>query len=204
MIEVDPALRTYVSEWTPPERQAAIRRCADLVRRISLLLVDSQLPEGALGDLESLLTTARDAAERAESKSGGREDADEPPGSEVHPWIGRSNPIAPPMQFHLEGALLVGLVQCSEIHSGRLPRVHGGVVAGLFDAIVATRGALAGRPVTASLSIDYRRPVPINRPLRMEAAVQRIEGRKCHVEARMHHEHMLLAEASALLLGPRS
>jgi acyl-coenzyme A thioesterase PaaI-like protein len=126
----------------------------------------------------------------------------EVPGSEVHPWVGPSNAIAPPMRFHLEGDMLVGLVECSSIYGEG--RVHGGVIAGLFDAIVATRGAFSGTQMTAKLDIDYRRPVPLNRTLRMEAGVDRVEGRKHHLSARMFDGDTVLAEAHALTLLPKA
>lgn len=55
------------------------------------------------------------------------------------------------------------------------------MTAGLFDAIVATLGAIHGGSLTANLTIDYRRPVPLRRLLRMEAVVDRIVGVRCHV-----------------------
>ena len=100
--------------------------------------------------------------------------------------------------------MLVGIVECSEVYGGTEQWAHGGVVAGLFDAIVATRGGLSGSKMTAKLVVDFRRPVPINRRIRMEAVVDRIEGRKYHLSARMLDGENLLAEAYGLTLTPRS
>jgi acyl-coenzyme A thioesterase PaaI-like protein len=176
-----------------------IRECADLVRQINAQLVDQELPAAVLPDLQTLLTSARDTA-----RFGGSGYApDQMPGSETHPWTGPSNAVAPPMRLHLEDDVLVGLVECSQVY-GLSQRVHGGVIAGLFDTMVATRGAFSGAPTTAKLVIDFRRPVPLNRTLRLEASVDRIEGRKCHVSAEMRDKDILLAEAYALMLAPRS
>jgi acyl-coenzyme A thioesterase PaaI-like protein len=159
--------------------------------------MNPRLTEPSLRDLREKLAAALDSACL---------DADqepvEVPGSEVHPWVGPSNAVAPPMRFHLEGDMLVGLVECSSIYGEE--RVHGGVIAGLFDAIVATRGALSGTQLTARLDVNYRSPVPLNRTLRMEAVFDRVEGRKHHLSARMLDGNTLLAEANALTLMPRT
>ncbi len=72
-----------------------------------------------------------------------------------------------------------------------------------LDALIATRGALSGAPTTARLVVDYRLPVPLPQTLRMEAVVDKMDGRKCHMSARMLDGEVLLAEATALTLAPR-
>ncbi len=200
MIEIyKEQMAPYVSDVNVSDRQQTIRQCADLIRQIGVRLIDPGLGTAALTHLQNHLSAAIDAA-----SSDDPEELPEVHGSEIHPWVGRSNSIAPPMQFHLEGDVLVGIVECSKAYGGTEARVHGGVIAGLFDAIVATRGAFSGTKMTAKLVIDYRRPVPVNQTLRMEANVDRIEGRKHHLWARMLDGDTVLAEAYALTLLPKS
>jgi acyl-coenzyme A thioesterase PaaI-like protein len=190
----------YLDEVDLTPRRDPVRRCVDAIREIGTRLVEADLSPGAATELQRLLDEARSVI-----ATGSHDRPPSVPDAEVHPWIGRSNPLAPPMRFHTEDDLLVGFVTCSRAYAGSAPWVHGGVIAGLFDAVIATRGAMAGSAITANLVIDYRAPVPIGRTLRLEAGVDRIEGRKCNVTARMldADADALLAEATALLLTPR-
>lgn len=201
MLEYDEELRPYVSAWDVTERQINVRRCAGLLREISSHLLDGDLNGTAVVELAGVLASARDL-----SVESGRTEEEPPgvPGAEIHPWVGPSNAIAPPMQFHLEDEVLVGQVRCSELYGGSAGRVHGGVIAGLFDAVLATRSALSGASMTARLVVDFRTPVPLNEPLRLEATVDRIEGRKCFSSARLYHGTTLCAEAEALMISARS
>ena len=158
MLEFDESLRPYVSDWDVTGRQAQVRRCVELVRDLSLRLMSARAASSELQQLEKILESAQliigAPAGTGEIGAGGT--GEELPGAEIHPWIGLSNPVAPPMRFHLEGDMLVGMVRCSELQAGGAPRVHGGVVAGLIDAAVATRSALVGgfddRPARYRLS----------------------------------------------------
>ncbi|NWY97917.1 THEM4 thioesterase, partial [Loxia curvirostra] len=56
---------------------------------------------------------------------------------------------------------------------------HGGAIATLIDTSLGTLAlAVAGRVVTANLSIDYVAPVPLLSVLLLEAFLQRRQGRK--------------------------
>ncbi|XP_014117310.1 PREDICTED: acyl-coenzyme A thioesterase THEM4, partial [Pseudopodoces humilis] len=56
---------------------------------------------------------------------------------------------------------------------------HGGAIATLIDTSLGTLAlALAGRVVTATLSIDYVAPVPLRSVLLLDAFLERREGRK--------------------------
>jgi hypothetical protein len=195
-----------VSDWDVTGRQAQVRRCVELVRELSLSLVSTRAASSELQQLENMLESAQRiigaSAGTGETGAGGT--LEDLPGAEIHPWVGLSNPVAPPMRFHLEGEVLVGIVRCSGLQAGGAPRVHGGVVAGLIDAAVATRSALSGASMTAQLVIDYRRPVPLDEVIRVEANVERIEGRKCYTSARVFHGETLCAEARALMIAPRA
>ncbi|NXH52860.1 THEM4 thioesterase, partial [Rhabdornis inornatus] len=56
---------------------------------------------------------------------------------------------------------------------------HGGAIATLIDTSLGTLAlAVAGRVVTANLSIDYVAPVPLRSVLLLEASLERRQGRK--------------------------
>ncbi|NWI94054.1 THEM4 thioesterase, partial [Pitta sordida] len=69
------------------------------------------------------------------------------------------------------------------------PRLtHGGAIATLLDSSLGTLALqVAGRVVTANLSIDYVTPVPLGSVVLVEARLERREGRKvflgCHLSS---------------------
>jgi acyl-coenzyme A thioesterase PaaI-like protein len=74
----------------------------------------------------------------------------------------------------LNGGIIAALIDCHSICTA---------IAGLYR----TEGRVIGEPpdlwcATASLTIQYRRPVPIDQPLSLRARVTRTEGRKSEVE----------------------
>lgn len=74
-----------------------------------------------------------------------------------------------------DGDVLHGEALLDESHEGGPQVAHGGAIAALLDEImgnyVLSRGNLS---VTKSLTVDFRRPVPIGRPVRLSA---RLHGR---------------------------
>jgi acyl-coenzyme A thioesterase PaaI-like protein len=91
-------------------------------------------------------------------------------------------------------------------HLGRNGAVHGGSLAHLFDSLLGfTAFKLSGsqRQRTAFLHVNYRRIVPIDKDLQVDAWIDRIEDRKIFVAGRVldgpDGEHVL-CEAEALFL----
>jgi acyl-coenzyme A thioesterase PaaI-like protein len=73
-----------------------------------------------------------------------------------------------------------GTVRFSRFHHGRGGAAHGGATALLFDEVLGRMSNYPGEPPsrTAYLTVNYRAVAPIERDLRVEAAVDRVEGRK--------------------------
>lgn len=101
-----------------------------------------------------------------------------------------------------DGSVVTELTCGSEYEGG--PEVaHGGWTAAAFDELVGhvlvLRRQLA---VTGQLSVTFTKPVPINRPLRGRAWIERSEGRRRYVSAelRLHPGGELLATASAVMV----
>jgi acyl-coenzyme A thioesterase PaaI-like protein len=68
---------------------------------------------------------------------------------------------------------------CPPDHEGG-PRVaHGGWTASVMDELLGHVPLMHSQlSVTATLTVDFRKPVPIDRPLRVRAWVDKIEGQK--------------------------
>jgi hypothetical protein len=56
---------------------------------------------------------------------------------------------------------------------------------------------------TAYLHVDYRAPTPLHRELVVDAAVDRVDGRKNFVRGTAKLDDRVLCEAEALFLTPR-
>lgn len=74
--------------------------------------------------------------------------------------------------------------------------VHGGLVAAALDEACGLLATWYRFPaVTARLSVRYRRPVPINTELELEAGVHGDRGRQIELEAELRAGTEVLAEA---------
>lgn len=106
------------------------------------------------------------------------------------PVTGRYSPLSPPVELTLEpgpSPRIVGEVTFGEAYEGPPACVHGGVIASVYDQILALAAiaCAAGGP-TATLSVQFRKPTPLHTPLRFEAWVERIDGRKAFARATCH------------------
>ena len=104
---------------------------------------------------------------------------------------GGRNPLAPPLRVSAgvdsDGEpVVVGEVRLERSREGPPERVHGGMVAGIFDDVLSGAPGLvdAGPVVTGRLSVRYRRPTPLDVELRFEARVVRYSGRRLVARAR--------------------
>lgn len=71
------------------------------------------------------------------------------------------------------------LCQPGRFLEGHPGLTHGGAIATLIDTSLGTLAlAVAGRVVTANLSIDYLAPVPLGSVVLLEASLQSHQGRK--------------------------
>jgi acyl-coenzyme A thioesterase PaaI-like protein len=195
--EVEVEMLPWVTGWELSDDQNDVRRCAEVLRRIGDRLVQGDLSSAAIRGLLSALRAAELVGGPAIPES----ERLPPFVAETYPWIGPSNYTAPPMRFHMEGTVLVGEVRCTNAYGGSTARVHGGVIAGLFDVVVATRSSLLGESVTARLVVDYLKPVPLNVDLRLEAEIDRIEKRKRVMSARLYSGPDLCAVSEAVMVA---
>ena len=123
------------------------------------------------------------------------------------PIIGAINPLSAPMHIdtHInsEGVNMVtGTVTFGPQYEGAPTCVHGGFIAAYFDEVLGVAQSTTGNPgMTVNLTIDYRSPTPINKPLVFTGWVERVERRKIFTVGKLHHGETLCAEAHAIFVS---
>jgi len=195
------AFQTWSPSWFADRggaSPAALRLTAAL-RAINTLLVTSELPEDALQAAaaeieklrERLATTARPI--------------DDPRARDFHarsPVVGTTNVLAPPLRIAMEEGRVRGVAVFGPAYEGPPGYVHGGFIAAAFDEVLGAAQALAERAgMTATLTVRYRRPVPLERETRFEGRIVRVEGRKILAAGTLHVDETLCAEAEALFIA---
>lgn len=126
-----------------------------------------------------------------------------PPHHDPSCWGCGDNPIglrlAQPAE---EGATSYATpVRFDERHQGGPGLVHGGIVSAALDEACGLLATWHRFPtVTARIFVRYRRPVPINRELRLVADVADSRGRRIHVDGRLLDGEEPLAEARGAFL----
>lgn len=123
------------------------------------------------------------------------------------PFIGLANPLSPPIELRQSGDRVVGRVTFGSAYEGPPGCVHGGYVAAVFDEVLGAAQSMSGtQGMTAHLGIDYRRPTPLHRPLRVEGWLEEHEGRKIWAKGAIRFDEgdadqPVLAEATALFIA---
>lgn len=190
------------SDALSPRRRTAWR-IGNALRLVIDRLVENKAPDD---EFEALADEFEAAADRlAAHEYGRRYDAptalsestlseidntvDGPPSghTDYSPMIGRSNPMAPPMRFWLEGDTVLAEATFGHAYEGPPGCVHGGIVAAAFDEVLGCTQAASGSPgMTGTLTVVYRSPSPLHEPIRFEAHLDEVQGRKVLTSARSY------------------
>ena len=186
---------------SPPEAAPlwlAKRRLAAALRRVNDVLCDSQASPEAVDALAERLAEGAEvlASSGSQQRSDGSAPAAVPaaavPGMENFidrgPIAGLSNPIAPPasLGIDLDAQRVVGEVTFGKAFEGAPGCVHGGFVAAVLDEALGMACVFAGGPaMTAELTTRYLRHTPIEMPLKIEAKLDGVEGRKVRTSGRV-------------------
>jgi len=203
--------QTQTSAAAVPEREgvwAEKRRLAAAMREVIDRIVTTEAPEDEL----------RAAADRLEQYA--RRLATQPrrfvtwgspeasmAGSvggffDLSPFMGLANPLAPPMILWVDGEVVRGKVTFGWAYQGPPGHLHGGCIAALFDEVLGLVQSLTGRPgMTGTLTVRYRKPVPLRTELRIEGRVTRLEGRRIFTEGRLYAGQTLTAEAEGIFVS---
>jgi acyl-coenzyme A thioesterase PaaI-like protein len=122
------------------------------------------------------------------------------------PVLGPLNPLAPPVRCEVaaDGAVR-GSAEFGACYAGApgAPRglLHGGVIALVMDELLGFANIASGTGgMTGTLTVRYRSPTPVGRPLHMEAHTERVDGRKIHARGSIRHGDRLTAEAEGVFI----
>jgi acyl-coenzyme A thioesterase PaaI-like protein len=125
-----------------------------------------------------------------------------------NPVYGPGSPLAPPLVVTESAAgRVAGEVTLGKAYEGPPGLVHGGSTAALLDHALARAARSAGHGgLTATLSVRYRRPVPLGTPLLVRAELGTTEGRRATATATLTtaaDPATALAEGEAVLVALR-
>ncbi|OBF29575.1 thioesterase [Mycobacterium sp. ACS1612] len=116
----------------------------------------------------------------------------------------RGSVLGIPGEYHkTDDGRVAGSVCFRRFHLGRNGAAHGGCIAQLFDSLLgytAFRLTQSLYQRTAFLHVDYRKIVPIETELQVDAGVDRVDGRKMFISGRVLDGDTVLAEANALFV----
>jgi acyl-coenzyme A thioesterase PaaI-like protein len=118
------------------------------------------------------------------------------------PISGKRNPIAPPMKLWKAGANEVrGEAIFSPTYAGPPNAVHGGIIAAVFDEILAMANVISGRAgFTGTLTIKYHAKTPLNTPIELWGINVRRDGRKQISRGEMRVDGKVTATAEGLFI----
>ena len=115
----------------------------------------------------------------------------------------RGNILQVPSELTTAQDEVDGVVRFRRYHLGRNGAVHGGAVAQMWDSVLGFAAFRLSRSLkqrTAYLHVNYRQIVPIDKELKVDARVDRAEGRKIFVTGRLVDGDTVLADAEALFV----
>ena len=118
--------------------------------------------------------------------------------------VGLRNAIAPPLVIeHDEPGVAWAELDLGAAYEGPPGMVHGGVCALLLDQLMGETATIGYVRVafTGTLSVTYRKPTPLG-PIRIDARVDREEGRKIYVVATVRSGDDVCVEAEGIFVEP--
>ena len=188
------------------DQKRELRRLADALRGLveSSVALTAPLPElvALAGEAEALAArAARFAGARPFPRYAAPVDGDL---NTILPWSvisGPYNPIAAPVAMSEEDDKAIGTARFGLAYEGPPLGVHGAVVAGVWDQVLAFACLIRGTPGhTATLTTHYRAITPLHEELRFVATVERTEGRRIYARGQCHAGTTLVSEAEGLFI----
>jgi len=193
-----------------PGTWPAKRELADAVRELMDCLCATDAPA------EDLLAIASQVRESVQGFTG-QPHMENPPGvaegslaagmemfMDRSPIVGLANPMAPPVRLDPdhESKVVHGEVSFGRAYEGAPGCAHGGYVAAVFDEALGLACVFSGTPgMTGEITVRYRRPTPIRVPLRIEARMDRREGRKIFNSGELYAGDTLIAESHGIFIS---
>jgi len=114
---------------------------------------------------------------------------------------GPANPTSVDITTQRVGDEAIATVHFGPAFEGAPGRVHGGLIAAIFDDLTGYALAIIQEPgFTGRLTVNYRHPIPIETPVEFRARIRERDGRKLYVEADATIDDETLATAEALFI----
>ncbi len=118
------------------------------------------------------------------------------------PVSGKRNPVATPMRIWREGDNVRGEVTFTPTYAGPPDSVHGGIIAAVFDEVLAMANVVSGNAgFTGTLTIRYHKTTPLNTPVELFGENLRQDGRKQVSRGEMRVNGELTASAEGLFIS---
>lgn len=114
------------------------------------------------------------------------------------PLLGRANPLAPPSCCRAVDGVLDGNITFSPVHAGPMGQVHGSIIAGLFDEILALAMLARGEVgYTRTLEVKFLRPTPLGSEIAFSAECGAREENRLRAKAQIMSAGKITATATA-------
>ncbi len=189
----------------------AKRRVAKALKQLTQVLVTSTPPiEELHGIARSLEQTAERFSSyprlygRSEFMAKGTHGSFGQLAHELNPLAGLSNPIAPPVNMWIKDGRALGKVTMGWAYEGPPGTLHGGFVAAIFDQFLGMAQMIGKQPgMTGTLTTRFHKRTPLNTELRLEAWIEKIEGRKTMIAGEMYAGETLTATCKGIFIQPR-
>ena len=207
---LDPSMHVNETPDVVPPRSdnwRARRELADALRRLNTAVLTST---ASTEQLDALTAMLRGEVARIESNPRifgrlahlQRETTDAI--YEMGPAIGQSNAVSMPMHVWAENGKVHARITPDWSREGPFGHLHGGIISLLFDQLLGiAQRAVKGGGRTATLTVRYHHPTPLNKPLRLIAEVSRVEGRKTFVTGEIWVDDQLTASSEGLFISSK-
>lgn len=189
------------------ELESVYAPLAESLRRLIDISIRTEAGAAAVAAATSKIDSA--AAELSGALKPGPFGVHRNPDGQTIAWgnavVGLRNPIAPPLVIHHEpdGVVWSEFV-LGAAYEGPPDTVHGGVCALVLDHVLGATAHQPDKPAfTGTLTLRYRRPTALGRPLRAQAHVERVEGVKTFAVGHLADEHGITVEAEGIFIHPR-
>jgi acyl-coenzyme A thioesterase PaaI-like protein len=120
------------------------------------------------------------------------------------PLMGLSNPMAPPLELSPdpEANIVRGAVIFGNAYEGAPGCVHGGFLSAALDEALGMACIFSNSPgMTGELTIRYLKPTPTKTPLRIEARLDRIDGRKIYTSGEIWAGELMTVRSTGLFIS---
>ncbi|CAM3922960.1 PaaI family thioesterase [Tsukamurella strandjordii] len=191
-------LRSEIPRFKPATPPAAFGEFVENMRRLQDLAVSIDAPDEVYAAAQEKTAELIELLAPFEAREG------KGPANRSMQLPGRGSLLMPPWKvekFDEESVVATGVLRRYHLGGGGV--AHGGVLPLIFDDNFGMVVYAAKRPIsrTAYLHVNYRKVTPLNVPLVIEGKVDRVDGRKTFITARLTEEDgTLLADGEGLMV----